>query len=134
MIRHLGFGLHEHLGGAAIATVSAIATIVCAFRTQIAWVKRASLGLAAIILVQLALGVAAWVTKFGFATVGYVAVFGSPDQVFSRSMHQICGVLLLTTAVVLWVRVSRLSWLVGSASSETAPNLNSALTVSGGVG
>ena len=132
MIRHLGFGLHEHLGGAAIATLSAIATVVGAFRTRISWVKRAASGLAAIIFIQLSLGVAAWITRFGFASIGYVAVFGSPDQVFSRSVHQICGVLLLTTAVVLWVRVTRLSRLNGVACSD-APSLGT-LSVSGGVG
>ena len=58
-------------------------------------------------LLQVSLGIGSWITKFGLAAAGYVAVADSIVQVATRSAHTVIGILLVMTAVVHALRTCR---------------------------
>jgi cytochrome c oxidase assembly protein subunit 15 len=108
LIRHGGQALHEHL---TVGVVSLLLIIVNAFvanRTGIRWLRRSGWTLLGVGLLQVVLGAGAWVTKYGFATIGYVAVADSIAQVGHRTAHTVVGILVFTCAVVHAVRVLRI--------------------------
>ena len=134
-VRHLHDMLHEHLGGAAIAGLFALATIVVAHRSRSPWLKSIARWMLLFLVIQLSLGAGAWITRFGFATVGYVAQPGSPTQMIIRSSHTVVGMLLMMCSVILTLRVVRLE--AASRSAETVqPNavVEGGLTMEGGLG
>jgi hypothetical protein len=61
-----------------------------------------------LLAVQASLGAGAWVTKWGFPPLGYVAVHGTAVQIGVRSSHTVVGMLLLMTSIGLALRVYRL--------------------------
>ncbi|MBM82876.1 MAG: hypothetical protein CMJ78_20125 [Planctomycetaceae bacterium] len=134
MIRHLGLGLHGHIGVAILAGLASLVTVTGVYRSGLTWLRRAAHGLLSFVLVQIGLGISAWITKFGLASIGYVAIYGSPTQVFFRSAHQVCGVLLVTMAVVMLVRASRMAWLTTVATPVDADASAFSSTATGGVG
>ncbi|QDT56733.1 Heme A synthase [Caulifigura coniformis] len=105
MVRHHGRNLHEHLGLGILAAFAIIANAVIAGRTGERWMRSSARAVLALGLLQVSLGIGAWVTKFGFAAAGYVAVADSIVQVASRSAHTVIGILLVMTAVVHAFRV-----------------------------
>jgi heme a synthase len=107
MIRHQGRALHEHLGLGILAALAIVANTVIAFRTKDRWIRSSAMALLLVGLVQVSLGAASWITKFGLASFGYVAVADSIVQVASRSTHTVVGVLLVMTSVVHALRVAR---------------------------
>jgi cytochrome c oxidase assembly protein subunit 15 len=119
LVRHLGTGLHEHLGTAFVALACALATCWTAQRSGHLWLRSAGWALLGVVILQLSLGAAAWVTRFGLPAAGYVAVQQSTLQVVVRTIHAVVGVLVLMTSVVLALRVLRLSWLT---RCETRPS------------
>jgi len=108
LIRHGGQGLHEHLTVGIVSLLLVIASAVAAHWTGIRWLKGSSRMLLAAAVVQVALGGGAWVTKYGFATLGYVAVADSILQVALRTAHTVLGIVVFATAVVHAVRVLRI--------------------------
>ena len=74
----------------------------------IRWLRRSGWTLLGVGLLQVVLGAGAWVTKYGFATFGYVAVADSIAQVGHRTAHTVVGMILFATAVVHAVRVLRI--------------------------
>ncbi len=114
LVRHLGFALHEHLGGAILATVLSVVLIVSSWRSGQAWLRLAAIGLLIVLLVQLGLGAGAWVTRFGFPTTGYVAVQQAPEQILFRTAHAVAAMFVLMMSVQLAARVLRLNWLSGA--------------------
>jgi len=120
MIRHHGRGLHEHLGMGILAAIAIIANTVIASRTGERWMRSSARAVLAIGVLQIALGIGAWITKFGFAAAGYVAVADSIVQVASRSAHTVIGILLVMTAVVHAIRACRTCALreVSGASTQ----------------
>lgn len=119
-VRHLGFALHEHLGGAILATLLSLALIVSSWRSGLAWLRSASVGLLIVLLAQLVLGAGAWVTRFGFPTTGYVAVQQAPEQILFRTAHAVAAMFVLMMSVQLAVRVLRLNWLDRGARFQRA--------------
>ena len=107
MIRHQGRALHEHLGLGILAAVAIVANTFIAFRTKDRWIRASATALLLIGLAQVSLGAASWITKFGLASFGYVAVADSIVQVASRSAHTVVGVLLVMTSVIHALRVAR---------------------------
>jgi heme a synthase len=107
MIRHQGRALHEHLGLGILAAVAIIANTFIAFRTRDRWIRSSAKALLLVGLAQVSLGAASWITKFGLAAYGYVAVADSIVQVASRSAHTVVGVLLVMTSVIHALRVAR---------------------------
>ena len=109
MIRHHGLGLFEHLTLGIVSFVLIAINAAVAHYTRVAWLQRSGRWLLAAALVQVALGGGAWVTRFGFATMGYVAVADSITQVVFRTAHTVMGMVLLSSAVVHVVRVLRIA-------------------------
>ena len=96
----------EHLGFAFVAALMVIWLAMAAMASGNVWLRRPAIGLAALTIVQLALGAGAWITKYGFD--GRVAVYGSLEQDVTRTAHVLCGMVLFVTCVVLTVRIARL--------------------------
>jgi cytochrome c oxidase assembly protein subunit 15 len=111
MIRHRGTGLHEHLGLGIVSVMVVLANAFVAQRSGVTWVRRSGWLLLGIVVVQVFLGGAAWVTKFGFGPTGYVAVADSIQQITFRTAHTVVGILVFMTAVVHAVRVLRMEHL-----------------------
>ena len=120
LLRHEGRALYEHIGFGALVTVMALALGVLAQRTGIRWLRRPGWLLIALVVIQFSLGVSAFVTKFGWAQSGYVAVYGSMAQIVIRTSHTIVGMLLFVTSVNISVRVF---WLDRLHLAETASTL-----------
>jgi len=99
VIRHLGSMLHAHLAGAALVFLFGCCVVISSFRMNFPKVRsRAALvGLA--VFGQVLLGLGVWVTKFGFAPAGLVAVQHSMLQVVARSLHTVIGMVVVATAV-----------------------------------
>jgi heme a synthase len=116
LVRHLGTALYEHVGMAGVALACVAATVVAAHRTGCGWLRRPAYLLGLIALCQGALGAAAWVTKFGFPSIGYVAVQRSPLQIAVRTSHTVVGMLLLMTSVIFLVRVLRVAATLRAAA------------------
>lgn len=125
LLRHRGMVLHEHLGFAFVVLASTVMLFRSVHASRIAALSRLADRLAALMLLQLALGAGAWVTKFGFGN--YVAIHGSLIQIVSRTSHVIVGMLLLMTAVVLLVRTLRLIHVSTSGTRVTDSSPDSPL-------
>lgn len=132
LIRHQGTGLHEHLGMGILATCMVIANTVAAHRSGVSWIRRSGWMLLAIVLVQVTLGAAAWVTKFGFEATGYVAVADSIRQIGFRTAHTVVGILVFMTAVVHAARVLRVESVTYRPTLQTTPNYSATLRATGG--
>lgn len=133
LIRHKGTGLHEHLGLGILALLIVTTNAIVAHRSGIVWLRRSAWLLLAIVLVQVALGGAAWITKFGFGTTGYVAVADSIQQIVFRTAHTVVGILVFMTAVVHAARVLRVSYVTRDRRAPaTRPTFTASLTAAGG--
>ncbi len=108
LIRHHGRGLHEHLGMGILAALAIIGTSILAWRTGDPWLRQSARAVLAAGLLQVSLGAGAWITKFGLAMAGYVAVADSIVQVTTRSAHTVVGILLVMTTVVHALRTCRI--------------------------
>lgn len=132
LLRHQGMVLYEHLGFAFVVLALVAFLTATVFVSGENWLHGPAAMLGLLVVVQLALGAGAWVTKFGFG--GNVAVYGSAAQVWMRTSHVLTGMLLFMTAVVLAVRIARLTWLARDPASTTSPvALDGSLSLRGGV-
>lgn len=95
MLRHLHTMLTEHLAGAVITGFICAAASVSLLQAEHALLKRCGAAVAAALAVQIFLGFAAFLTRFGFASIGLVAESGSLLQTVSCSSHTVCGMFLL---------------------------------------
>ena len=129
LIRHHGTGLHEHLIMGFVALALLIANGWLAMTSGVAWIKRGGGWLAVVTVMQVLLGLAAWVLKFGHAATGYVAVADSIEQVSVRTAHTLVGILTFMLSVVYAARVFR----VHSVSQPLAPaSIASSQSLAGG--
>jgi cytochrome c oxidase assembly protein subunit 15 len=111
MFRHMGRMMFEHLAGAGIVVLAGITCVMLLLRSESDILRRSGTGILLALLLQLGLGIGAWLTKLNVPSLGWVASTGSLASVVFRSMHTIGGMLLLTTAVLAAVHVVRqLSW------------------------
>lgn len=99
--RHLGRMLHEHLAGAVIVSVLALVIITVMFRSGLPSLRRRGGWLTVALLLQVSLGLGAWVTRLGLPSFGWVAVVNSPAQNVICSSHTVGGMFLLATSTVL---------------------------------
>lgn len=97
-LRHLGRLMFEHLGGAVLVLLTGIVVIATSRRAG-SLIRRRSGWVAAAIGLQILIGLAVWVLKFGFPPLAIVAVQHSVLQVVSRSLHTVGGMCVLVTAV-----------------------------------
>ncbi len=109
-LRHFGGGLYEHIGGAVIAWGCLMTTAVLAVRSQVPWIKRAGWMFAMLGTLQVLLGLGAFVVRFGFAPLGYVASMQSATQVAVRTMHAVIGMALLASSLDVLVRCLRVRY------------------------
>ncbi|MDA1012884.1 MAG: COX15/CtaA family protein [Planctomycetota bacterium] len=114
MIRHLGFGLHEHFGLAFLVLLLALFVAAKCYGVHVPVIRKSAWLLVFAVGLQVMLGLATWVLKYGFPTVGFVAVHDSWQQVTSRTVHTVFGMFVLLTAVLLCLRVFRIDYLVRS--------------------
>ncbi|MCA9077328.1 MAG: COX15/CtaA family protein [Planctomycetaceae bacterium] len=111
LVRHHGTGLHEHLGLGILTLLIVIANTIVASRSGISWLRWSSGLLLGVTLLQVSLGGAAWVTKFGLGMTGYVAVADSIQQIIFRTAHTIVGIIVFMTSMVHLVRAQRIAWV-----------------------
>jgi len=113
-LRHKGMHLHSHLGFAFVTALVLVWLAISVAASGITRLRGLATTLALLTVSQLALGAAAWVTKFGNGD--YVAVRGSTLSVTMLSLHVVTGALLLGACVALSVRLARLHWTLKGAS------------------
>ncbi len=111
------FGIAHLLVALALVAHIALVTIRIfrGFRGE-RLVRRPAFGLGGLVLVQVALGLATWVTHYGFPAwlsgytwaANYVVTDESPLQIHLATAHVACGALIFGTAVVLAIRSLRL--------------------------
>ena len=87
----------------------AVLAAVVLYRTRTPWLRSSAKQIGGLVLLQVLLGAGAWATRFGFATVGYVAVARSPEQTWLRTTHTIVGMMLFAASVVAVSRVLRVA-------------------------
>ncbi|WP_166821602.1 COX15/CtaA family protein [Thalassoroseus pseudoceratinae] len=128
-LRHFGGGLYEHIGGAVIAWLCLVVTAVIAIRTQVPWIRRAGWTFAIMGSLQVFLGLGAFVVRFGFAPLGYVAQMQSSFQVAVRTAHAVIGMALLASSLVVLVRCLRVRYILreqlGSVTKSDSKHLPS---------
>jgi len=112
-LRHKGMHLYSHLGFAFVTALVLVWLALSVAASGITRLRGLAAAIAVLTISQLALGAAAWVTKFGNGD--YVAVRGSTLSITMLSLHVVTGALLLGTCVALSVRLARLqSFLKGT--------------------
>jgi cytochrome c oxidase assembly protein subunit 15 len=107
-VRHFGLAIPEHLGGALIIAVLALATAMLAVQNGIRELRPFAWGVFAAVTLQIVLGFGAWAGKFGLAALGIVAVERGVLQVTLRTMHTAGGMTLLLAAVLLAAAIWKL--------------------------
>jgi cytochrome c oxidase assembly protein subunit 15 len=117
VIRHLGSMLHAHLVGAGLVFLFGSCVVISSVRTGDRGVRRRAILVGLAVFGQVCLGLGVWLTKFGFAPAGLVAVQHSLSQVVARSLHTVVGMVVVATAV---------SWAVTVLRSEITPASESA--------
>lgn len=111
MFRHMGRMMFEHLAGAGMVTCLGLVCAVVLIRTGPGTLRKSGYLILGALLLQLGLGVGAWLTKLNVPALGWVASTGSLSSVIFRSLHTIGGMFLLTSGVLASVHVARqLSW------------------------
>ena len=106
LVRHHGMVVHEHLGGGILVFAMTAWVFVTAFASGLPWLCRSAIHLAVVVFLQVLLGLATFVAKYGFEN--YVAVQGSTFQVLTRTSHVCLGMLVWMLAVTHLVRVLRI--------------------------
>ena len=122
LIRHHGTGLHEHLAMGFVALGLLIANAWLALTRGVPWIKRGGAMLAGMTVVQVLLGLGAWVLKFGHAATGYVATADSIEQVSVRTAHTLVGILTFMLSVVYTARVFRVYSVSQTVDPLTTPS------------
>jgi heme a synthase len=117
VIRHLGSMVHAHLAGAALVFVLAGFVVISSFCGDLRALRNRAILVGLAVTFQVLLGLGVWVTKFGFAPSGLVAVQHSMPQVVSRTTHTFVGMLVVATAV---------SWAVTVLRSNTTAECSAA--------
>ncbi len=97
-LRHLGLLMPEHLGGAIVITLGGVGVLLLSRRAAPS-IRRCSYWVIGMIGMQVLVGVAVWLLKFGFAPMGLVAQQHSLPQIVSRSMHTVGGMCVIAAAV-----------------------------------
>lgn len=123
LVRHQGSHLYLHLGWAFAVAMFVLGLALGCLAANLPWVKAPAALLAFLILGQLMLGAATWVTKYGMGD--QVVKEGSPVQVTIRTLHTLTGMAIVLATVVVTLRLLRLEWcrrmrLKGSRSETAA--------------
>ena len=123
--RHLGRMLYEHVAGAIIVTLLTCCIVPLLGRSELSSIRCRAKWLVVALVVQVGLGMGAWVTKLGFPAFGWVAHVNSTSQNITCSAHTVGGMFLLASStaaaveLVLSAKEGRLSGLTSAFSSST---------------
>lgn len=109
LFRHLHSYLYEHVAGAVCISLLAMVLLTLVLRSDLAQMRQAGRWVLAAFLLQVSLGLGAWVTKLGFAQLGWVATVNSVSQNVVCSLHTVGGMFLLATSTLLAVTTVRLA-------------------------
>ena len=132
LVRHRGSVVYEHAGFAVLVLIAAVVSALGARQSGSAWLRRPAGLLVALAVLQIGLGLATFVVKFGFGS--YVALVGSPLQVGVRTSHVLLGMLVWMVSVILSLRTLRVTSLQHPTwSSPSTLELNAAQSVTGGL-
>ena len=107
---------HLHMGLTML--VLTLATAVSCWFPHACAITRWGRFLGIAVLLQVGIGLATYVTKYGYPPIGYLAVAGSYDQVFMRTLHMMSGTIVMAVATQLLIHVWRAK--VVSPSTQTA--------------
>lgn len=132
LLRHQGTALVEHMGLAVLALGLVIAASIKALLSGERWLRSSGWAMLVVVLAQVALGGATFITKYGLRSTGYVAVRGTPLQLLVASAHTVVGMVLVATCVVFTVKVSRLAFLARTTEPDFHPAPDAA-SLTGGV-
>ena len=108
VIRHMGSMLHAHLIGAVLVSLFGSCVVIVSFRAGFRGIRSRAVLVGVAVSGQILLGLGVWLTKFGFAPAGLVAVQHSMPQVVARTSHTVVGMVVVATAVSWAVTVFRL--------------------------
>lgn len=97
--RHLHTLLHEHIAGAVLVFGLGCWAAAALWRTDSGSLRRCGALVAASLLLQIGLGLGAYVTRLGLPAWGIVATEGSWPQTLICSLHTVGAMLLLGSAV-----------------------------------
>jgi heme a synthase len=109
MLRHLGRSVFEHIALAILVLLFAFVLNFQTRQTNNRWLIKSANWTLLTVLLQVSLGVGAFITKYGMVSMGYVAVQHSPIQITFRSTHTIIGMIVLMTSVIHMIRVYRVA-------------------------
>lgn len=118
VIRHLGSMLHAHLAGAVLVVIAGACVVIASWRCRTGKVRKRAILVGVAVAVQILIGLAVWLTKFGFAPAGLVAVQHSLPQVVVRTVHTVVGMVVVATAVSWAVTVLRSQPAAEPSASE----------------
>lgn len=128
LIRHHGTGLHEHLAMGGVSLVLLLVNAWLAWGSGVHWIRRGGVWLAVVVAVQVLLGLAAWVLKFGHAATGYVAVADSIEQVIVRTAHTLVGILTFMVSIIYTTRVFRVYAVTQVTTAPVSSSTSSSTT------
>jgi cytochrome c oxidase assembly protein subunit 15 len=97
MLRHFHMMRLEHLAGAVLATLAGLFSAGLLLKNEHRLLNLLGAFTVAALLLQVALGAGAYITRFGLPQIGYVATQGSLSQSVICSGHTIGGMFLMAT-------------------------------------
>jgi len=109
LLRHFGTALMSHLLFAFVVLAVVVVNAICVLMSRVTHLRWPAICQLSLAFLQVLLGGGAWITKYGYAPTGLVAVQHSPLQVAVRTTHAVVGMLLLATSVELTVRLMRIA-------------------------
>lgn len=107
-----GNPMHHLHTGLTVLVFTLLTTISCWFAGGAITRWGGYLGVA--MSLQVLLGLATYVTKYGYPPIGYQAIAGSYDQVFMRTFHMMSGTIVMAVATQLLIQV----WRARKADSQ----------------
>ena len=131
-IRHRGSGLSEHLGLGVVLLGLIFANATIANSQNSNWLRHSSTLLLLATLGQIVLGGATWILKYGFASLAYVAVADSIQQVAVRTTHTVWGIVVFMGAVIHCAKVFRVASVSRFEPEPPIPIRRSAGTLASG--
>ena len=118
LLRHFNIAAVVHVVFAAVAWIALMAAAVAGIMTGVARVRRVGWMLAVAACLQVALGLWAYVVRYGAGLE--IARDGSAAQVISRTSHMVVGVLLVAATASLITQVLRTQTLLAPRPSSPA--------------
>lgn len=110
VLRHLHGLRTEHVIGAVVTLIACVLAALSLLGSGLRVLRVAGVCVLATVGLQVLLGLGSLVARFGFRSVGYVAMTGSLEQAIICSLHTVAGMFLLATCCCCSVIVLRLHW------------------------